>query len=436
MKVFLSLIIFFLGLLFLYTYNNSCFLFFLSVIWYIASILIIYLAFMLTKKYKFLQFNIKKIIMAIKSKSNNSISPMDSLCVSLAAKIGVGSLSGVALAIYFGGIGTIFWIIVISLFVSINTYYECILGIKYRDNDNGKYVGGPSYYIRRCLLNKNLSLLYSILIIIIYSGLFLSIQANTIVSVTNNFNINNILAIIILLMVVVVIVICGVGGVVKVNQIIVPVMLLLYFCLGIYIFISNIDIMPRIFLNVFVDAFKLKSIIPVFLIGMQRAIFISESSLGTSAISASICDNHPHHQALIEVLGVYITIFLVCFTTFLIIVTSDYNLVGFNNLNGIEIVIYAFNYHFGEFGKIVLSIVTIMFAFSTIISSYFFGESNLKIISKKKIIGIFFKIGFVAILLISCLVKANVLWNLTDYFVALLAIINVYSLIKINNKNK
>ena len=106
--------------------------------------------------------------MAIKSKSKNSVSPMESLCVSLAAKIGVGSLSGVALAIYYGGVGSIFWMIVISLLVSINTYYECILGIKYRLNDNGGYIGGPSYYIRKCLLNKNLSLLYSILVIIIY----------------------------------------------------------------------------------------------------------------------------------------------------------------------------------------------------------------------------------------------------------------------------
>ena len=80
----------------------------LSIIWYVASILIIYLAICLTKKYRFKQLNLKKIILSLKSKSSNNITPLASLSVSLAAKIGVGSLSGVALAIYFGGIGTIF----------------------------------------------------------------------------------------------------------------------------------------------------------------------------------------------------------------------------------------------------------------------------------------------------------------------------------------
>lgn len=435
MIICLTLVILLVCSITLNIYNYDYFLKSLSFVWYMASILIIYLAIILSKKYKFIQLNIKKIIRAIKSKSKNNVSPIESLCVSLAAKIGVGSLSGVALAIYFGGIGTIFWLIIISLLVTVNTYYECILGIKYREYRNDRYVGGPSYYIRKCLGNKWLSLLYSFLVIVTYSGLFLSIQANTIVSVTNYFNIDGNLVIIILFIVVLFTILNGSHGVVKVNGIVVPIMLLFYLCLGLYVFINNIRLVPQLFIRVIYEAFNFKSIISVFLIGMQRAIFISESSLGTSAISASFCDNKPESQGLLEVLGIYMTIFLVCLTTFLIVVTSDYNLVTFNNFNGIEMVIYAFNYHFGSFGGIILSIVTIMFAISTIIASYFFGESNLIVLSEKKIISIFFKVIFILILLISCYVKANVLWNLTDYFVAMLAIINVYSIIKINKKN-
>ena len=125
---------------------------------------------------------------AIKSKSKNDISPLSSLSMSLAAKIGVGSLSGVALALYFGGIGSIFWMCIISLLVSINTYIECIIGIKYRDKIMNSFIGGPSFYIKKCLNNKWLSIIYSILIIVTYSGLFLSIQSNTIVNIFNCFN--------------------------------------------------------------------------------------------------------------------------------------------------------------------------------------------------------------------------------------------------------
>ena len=165
---------------------------------------------------------------------------------------------------------------------------------------------------------------------------------------------------------------------------------------------------------------------------MQRAIFITESSIGTSAISASTCDNDSMKQGLLEVFGIYVTIFIVCITTFLIIVTSNYNQITFSQINGIEIVIYAFKYHFGNSGVMILSIITILFAFSTIISSYFFGESNLLLFSRKKLMNIIFKLVFILVIIISSYIKANILWNLTDYFVAILAIINVYAMLKIN----
>lgn len=404
---------------------------FLSIIWYIASVLIIYLAIKGSIKYKFKQLNIKEIIKGIKSKSNNDITPLSSLCVSLAAKIGVGSLSGIALAIYYGGIGTIFWIVIIGLLISINTYIECILGIKYRIKIKNRYIGGPSYYIKKCLNNKYLSIIYSILIIISYSILFLSVQANTIASVGTYFKINTNYIMILLLLITIFIILKGIKSITKINSVLVPIMLIFYFILGIFVFINNYHIIPSIIINAFKESLNLKSIIPVFLIGMQRGIFITESSLGTSAIAASTCDNNPESQAMLEVFGIHITIFLVCLTTFLIIVTSNYNTEIYNNINGIEIVLYAFKYHFGQFGSILLAIITIMFALSTIISSYLFGESNLFIFSDKKILKDIYKLTFLIVIIISCYTKANILWNLTDYFVALLAIINTYSIIKI-----
>ena len=411
--------------------NYSYFLTYLSIIWYIASILILYLAIKLTIKYKFKQLNINEIIKSIKSKSNNNVSPLSALAISLAAKIGVGSLSGVALAIYFGGIGTIIWIIIISLLSSINTYIECILGIKYREKINNILLGGPSYYIKKCLNNNTLSILYSILIIISYSILFLSIQSNTIISITNYFNLPNKIIIMILCITISLIIIKGLNSITKVNSILVPIMLLVYFIIGIIVVFNNYQIIPNIIVKSIKEAFKLKSIIPVFLIGMQRAIFITESSLGTSAIASSVCDNDPNKQGLLEILGIYLTIFVIVVTTYLIIVTSDYQLINFKNINGIEIIMYAFNYHFGNIGSLLLSVITIMFALSTIISSYYFGESNLLILTTNKSINYLYKIIFILVIIISCYIKPITLWNLTDFFVAILLIINTYSIIKI-----
>ena len=425
-------IIILLGLgIILNIFNYDIFLSLLSIIWYIVSVLVIYSGIKYSFKYKFIQLRISKFIQAIKSKSKNNISPLSSLSMSLAAKIGVGSLSGVALALYFGGIGSIFWMCIISLLVSINTYVECILGIKYRDKIDNSFVGGPSFYIKKCLNNKYLSLLYGILVISTYSGLFLSIQSNTIVSVLSFFNISKTLIVVILSLVTFIIIKKNVNDIFLVDSILVPIMLIFYLVLGIYAIINSNNIID-IFKLMLTEAFNLKSIIPVFLIGMQRAIFISESGIGTSAISASSCDNDPSKQGMLEILGIHITTFLVCFITFLIIVTSSYNIVNFGNINGIEIVMYAFNYHFGKFGRIILSIITILFAFSTIISGYFFGENNVLIFTNnKKIINIF-KIVVILVIVESGYVSPQILWNLTDYFIAILAIINVSSILRIN----
>ena len=408
--------------------------FLLSITWLITSIFIIYLAIISNKKYNYICFNIKKIFLSLKSKSKNNITPLSSLSVSLAAKIGVGSLSGIALAIYFGGIGTMFWIVIISLFISINTYIECLLGIKYREKIADSYIGGPSYYIKKCLGNKILSKLYGIIVIISYSILFLSVQSNTISKVISNYHINiNYLAII-LFIICLVIIINGISIITKINNKLVPIMLILYLLLGIYITINNYYHLPGIFLKVIAEAFKPKSIISVFLIGMERAIFVTESSLGTSAIAASTCDNEAHSQGMLEVLGIYITIFIVCVTTFLIIVTSNYQNIWLGNINGIEIILYAFKYHFGAIGEVFLSIITILFALSTIISSYYFGESNLYIFKNYKVLKLLYKLLFMIVIISSLYINSTILWNLTDFFVAILALINTYAIIKIINK--
>ena len=429
MKMFLMMIILLSVTILLNIFDYGSFLVLLSIIWYGTSILIIYSGIKYSFKYRFIQFRIKEFIYSLKSKSKNDVSPLSSLSMSLAAKIGVGSLSGVALALYFGGIGSIFWMCIISMIVSINTYVECILGIKYREKIGKSFVGGPSFYIKKCLNNKYLSILYGILIIVTYSGLFLSIQSNTIVSVLTLFDINITLIVIILSLVTFIIIKSG-KNIFSVNSILVPVMLLFYLGLGIYV-IANSNNIIYIFKVMLREAFNLKSIIPVFLVGMQRAIFISESGLGTSAISASACDNDSSKQGMLEVLGIHVTTFLVCFITFLIIVTSNYYLVDFGNINGIEIVMYAFNYHFGNMGKIILSIITILFAFSTIISGYFFGENNVRnFTNNKKAINIF-KLVVILVVFISGYVSPNILWNLTDCFIAILAIINISSILKI-----
>ena len=115
---------------------------------------------------------------------------------------------------------------------------------------------------------------------------------------------------------------------------------------------------------------------------------------------------------------------------------SDYTTINFQDINGIELTQYALNYHLGKFGIIFLIFSIISFAFSTIIAGYYYGESNLKYLvknlSNKKLN--LFKCITVILLIFGSITSPTLLWSIIDILVACLAIINMYSLIKLRKE--
>lgn len=364
--------------------------------------------------------------------------------MTLGGRIGVGSIAGIALAINVGGVGTIFWIILMSFISAPISYAETILGMKYRKKDNNQYLGGPSYYINKGLNKRNLAIFYSILIIICYIGGFLSIQSNTIAKVTEElFKIDHILIGFLITISTFLIIFGGVNKISKVIDLIVPIMSFIYLIVSLYVLAINIDKIPQLISIVVKSAFNFKSFSSGFLttliIGMQRGIFSSEAGLGTGAIVSSIVDdNDSKKQGYIQMLGIYITTIIICGATALIILTSDYNLISFTDINGIEIARHAFNYHLKNFGDIIIFISITLFSFSTILTGYYYGESSLRFIfSKVKDYQlILLKLITVVFVLLGALVSATVLWQIVDILAGVLAISNIYALIKLRKDVK
>lgn len=409
----------------------------LSFVWAIATVLIILSGIYFSIKYKFIQFRFIKMIKSLFSKSSEGNSPFEALSLSLSAKLGVGALSGIALAIYIGGPGTIFWMWLCTLICVINTYVESVLGIKYQEKRKKDLIGGPSFYIKKGLCNSKLAMLYSILIILSYTGLFLTIQSNTIVSsIVYEFNISSIYPLLFLTIISLIVIFMGNKIIAKVSAILVPIMGVIYIFISFYVIIKNITILPNIITNIFKLSLNFKSIsssLFVIIIGIQRGMFASESGLGTSAISSASCKNDPSKQGLCEVFGVYFTVFIICTMTAILILLSDYSNINFGNINGIELTMYAFKYHLGKFGSYLLTTITILFAYSTIISGYVFGEVNLKALFNKvnKKVLLIFKIITILLIIIGGVMNPSILWNLVDVMVAFLLIINIYSMLKL-----
>ena len=160
-----------------------------NVLWISVIVLMLISSLYFSVKLKFIQFDFKEMIKNIvKNDSDSQISPFSSLMLTLAGRIGVGSISGVALAIYVGGSGAIFWLWMMAFIGAINTFAETVLASKYNVADGDVYAGGPSYYIERGLKKRYLGVLYSVFIIICYVCLFLGIQSNTITKSITSFS--------------------------------------------------------------------------------------------------------------------------------------------------------------------------------------------------------------------------------------------------------
>jgi len=412
-----------------------------SILWSIVIIMLLGGGLYFTFSLNFIQFNFKEMLKSFKHKKESQITPFKSLTMALAARIGVGSLAGIALAIYNGGPGTIFWIWVSGIITSSNSFVESYLGIKYRVKDDDVHKGGPSYYIDKGLNNKNLAKIYAILIISAYIIGFMTIQANTITKSLNEYlNINPFIIGIVLALITAISIFKGVKSIANITSLLVPIMGIVYIILSIYILITNINKLPGIFYSIINSAFNFKAfgfgIISSFIIGIQRGVFSTEAGLGSGSIASSIADDNDGIKiGLIQVLGIYFTTFIICTATAFIILTSDYLNIDFRNINGIEITQYALKYHLGDIGIIILIFSILSFAFSTIISGYYYGESNLKYLDKNinsSHINLL-KITTIILLIIGSIVNSSILWRLVDIFVALMAIINMYSLLKLRN---
>lgn len=408
-----------------------------DIMWAVVTVLIIITGIKFSIKLHFPQLKINKIIKSLKNTDKKGISPVKTLFLTLAGRIGVGSIAGVALAIYIGGPGTIFWMWVIAIISGVLAYTETLLSIKYKDIKNN--IGGPSHYIKKGLNKKTLAIIYSSIVIIAYLIGFIPIQSNTIVkSIDMIEQVSHITIGIILAIISFIVIKGGINKISKVTDKLVPLMTILYISMALFVVITNIEKFPQIINQIITEAFNLKpffsGFIVVVLIGVQRAIFSNESGIGLGGIAASASNSTDGTKSgYIQILGIYITTIVICTATAFMILIFDYQNVVINNPNGIELTSMAFNHHFGSIGNILLVLCILLFSFSTILTGYYYCESSLKFISTK------IRISTIKILtplsvLLGTITSPTTIWASVDILVAILAIINIYAMVKLKDE--
>ena len=394
-----------------------------------------------TIRTKFVQFRyIKEMFRLLgdgigkSNKEKGGVSSFQAFCISTASRVGTGNLAGIAIAISVGGPGAIFWMWLIALIGSASSFVESTLAQIYKQSDgNGAYIGGPAYYMEKALNMKWMGIIFSILITICFGLVFNSVQSNTISLALNEaFGVNRILVGAILTLLTLSIIFGGIHRIAKVSEIIVPIMASAYILVALFVVITNISELPAMFALIFENAFGVKQAVGggiggALLIGIKRGLFSNEAGMGSAPNAAATANvSHPVKQGLIQTLGVFTDTIVICSCTAFIILLSDVDLSG--GLTGIQLTQNALSSQIGSFGSIFIAICVLLFAFSSIVGNYYYGEANIEFLTKKKIYLNLYRICVAVMVLFGATVSMDIVWNLADVFMALMAITNLIAI--------
>ena len=407
------------------------------IIWsYLAIPILLFVSLIFTFYFQGVQFRFKKMIQCLtKKSSNSSVSSFQSFTMALAARVGVGSLAGVALGIYIGGPGSVFWMWISALITAAASFVESTLAQLYKKRDGDIYIGGPAYYIEYGMHQKGFAVIYAFIIVLTYTFGFSAIQANTIAtSFRDVLSIPPLLTGVGLALITSMIIFGGASTIAKMTSKIVPIMALFYIGIGLFVMITHFDYIPTFFMTILQDAFQPSPLIGgtvmyTIITGIKRGVFSNEAGMGSGAHAAAVTNSdNPTDQGYIQSFGVYVTTLFICtITAFLIMVTNAVE-VGTTHSNGIELTQYALTELFGPIGGVILAISIFFFAFSTILTGYFYGECNVKYLCKNEKILYPVRVIVLIVILISSIGSASLIWSLVDLGVALTATINVMAL--------
>ena len=363
------------------------------------------------------------------------ISSFQAFTVSLASRIGTGNLAGVATAIVVGGPGAVFWMWVMALFGAATAFVESTLGQLYKLRHSDSFIGGPAYYIQRGQHCRWMAVLFAILITVTFGLANNSVQTNTICGAMEGaFGWNPTVVGIVLMVLTLLVVFGGIQRIARVSSILVPLMALGYLILALVIIVMNIHLIPHVFKVIIESAFGLEQAVggtvgAAIMNGVKRGLFSNEAGEGSAPnAAATAAVSHPVKQGFIQALGVFTDTLVVCScTAFIILISGFYE---HPQLNGIMLTQEALESQVGPLGPIFIALAILMFAYSSMIGNYYYGEANIRFMTNRPIVLTVYRIlsGGVMVML-GALLSLNTVWSIIDFCMALLTACNLVAII-------
>ena len=341
----------------------------------------------------FLQFvNFGEMVRAIRGSRESDvhgISPFQALCTSLASRVGTGNLAGVAVALYLGGAGAIFWMWMVALVGMATGYAESTLAQLYKVRDGkGQYRGGPAVYIAKGLKAPWAAAIFAVCLIISFGLVFNAVQANSIADAMQGaFGAPKLGVGVVIAAFAGIVIFGGLRKIVRFAEFVVPFMAGAYVLLALCVMALNITEVPGILALIVKSAFGLEeaaggaagSITAAMLNGIKRGLFSNEAGMGSApniAATATPAPHHPSSQGLVQAFGVFIDTIIVCTATAVMILLAGVLEPG-SGVTGTQLTQQAMEVHLGEFGGYFIAIAILFFAFTSIVANYTYAENAL-----------------------------------------------------------
>lgn len=376
-------------------------------------------------------------------KAKGEVSSFQALSAAVAATVGLGNISGVAIAIHDGGPGVVFWIWMTALIGMSIKYYSCSLAIMFRGEDSeGKMQGGPMFYITQGMGSwaRPLAVFFSICGLFGFLGVFTANQfTETFMTVVEpqqtlyaasefswKLGIGIVLAVITSL-----VIFGGLSKIAKVASAIVPFMVLLYLLAVLVVLTTNSGLILPSLKLILTEAWNFKSAATggfwgLVIIGIRRAMFSNEAGLGSAPMYHGQSRNdEPIREGLVAMLGPFIDTILVCsFTAVVIILSGAYLEDG----SGIVMTLNAFQKTLFGFGDELLMLIVTAFALSTLFTYSYYGVKSLSFLTSSKI-GKWYNVYFVVMIIFAAIASLDLVKNLIDLSYALMVIPNMIAVL-------
>lgn len=370
------------------------------------------------------------------------VSSFQALMISTASRVGTGNIAGVSIAICLGGVGAVFWMWLVALLGGASAFIESTLAQIYKVPDgNGGSRGGPAYYIEKVLGSRGLALLFSVFLILTYMVGFNMVASYNLMDSFSAYAffspartptvVGAVLAVLTAL--------CIMGGsqrLSRVTGVLVPVMGGIYVLAALVMIVLHIGLLPGVIAAIFRNAFDFKAIFGGFtgsamMHGIKRGLFSNEAGVGSAPNAAAAASvSHPVKQGLAQMLSVFLDTLVICSATAFLCLCSG--VAPSPELKGVPYVQAALGATFGPAGNWFITVMTLFFAFTTILGNYYYCESNLHYIlsrEARKTELLVFRIIAVLIVFQGARLNFSLVWDTADVTMGFMALINLPSIV-------